>query len=219
PLLRAPPLHAHDGALPLAQRVLPRARLPHLPGRLARLPHDRPAQPAPAHVGQRLPAQRFHVAVVARAARPSRRRGAAGRTPAHPPRQRGGPLRDAEHAVSSGRLRCDVHIRRPPPATRTPPLTCSDSGRQKRQTAPAASSGVPTRPSGISCFRSSACSASTPTLKLRFPTSTRGGSPSNVCVSRVWMKPNATQLTVTFQRPQSFASERVMPTRADLAAE
>src|SRR5262249_62156448 len=91
--------------------------------------------------------------------------------------------------------------------------------RQKRQTAPAAASGVPTRPSGISCFRSSAWAVSTPTLKLRFAISMRGGSPSYVCVSRVSMKPNATQLTVTFHRPQSLASERVMPTRADLAAE
>src|SRR5206468_12938485 len=68
PLLRAPPLHA--GARPRAapERVLPRARVPDLPGRLARLPDDGAAEPAAADVGERLPAQRLDVAVVAGAA-------------------------------------------------------------------------------------------------------------------------------------------------------
>ncbi|MCY1553678.1 hypothetical protein D9M68_901850 [compost metagenome] len=39
------------------------------------------------------------------------------------------------------------------------------------------------------------------------------------CVSRVAMKPKATQFTLTFMRPHSLASVLVMPTRPALAAE
>ena len=76
PRVGASPLLAdRQRAHPAAERVLPRARLHHVPGRLGGLPGEGPLQHPPAHVGERLPAQRFHVAELA---------GGAGRSrPAH----------------------------------------------------------------------------------------------------------------------------------------
>ena len=53
-----------DGGGPVtgAERAVPRARVPHLPGRLGRVPDGRPDEHRAAHVGQRLPAQRRDLA-------------------------------------------------------------------------------------------------------------------------------------------------------------
>ena len=67
PRLQAPPLlaAARPGAVAAAVGVLRRGHLRHVPGRLDRVPARRRHELAPAHVGQRLPALRLHVAVVA----------------------------------------------------------------------------------------------------------------------------------------------------------
>ena len=62
--------HAH----PAAERVLPRAHLHDVPGRLGGVPGEGPLQHPPADVGERLPAQRFHVAELAGGAARSRPR-------------------------------------------------------------------------------------------------------------------------------------------------
>ena len=72
------------GALEAALGVLRGGHLHHLPGRLGRLPQRRHDELAAAHVGERLPAQRLDLAVVAGAAGRAHRRahrGAAARDP------------------------------------------------------------------------------------------------------------------------------------------
>ena len=64
------------------ERVVPRARVPDVPGRLGRVPHGRPHEHRSADVGERLPAQRRDVAAQpgdARRARAASRRAHAGR--------------------------------------------------------------------------------------------------------------------------------------------
>ena len=64
----------HGDAVEDAERVLPREHLRHVPGRLGGVQGGAPHERRPAHVGQRLPAQRLHVAVVAGDARRAHRR-------------------------------------------------------------------------------------------------------------------------------------------------
>ena len=83
PRLQPPPLLAAAGpaAVEAAERVLRREHLRHVPGRLDRVPLRRRHELAAADVGQRLPAHRLDLAVVAGAARrahgPADRRAAA----------------------------------------------------------------------------------------------------------------------------------------------
>ena len=69
--LRPAPLlaEARPGTVKDAERVFQRAYLPDLSGRLGSVPHERYVQPSSADVGQRLPAQRLDLAVVAGIAR------------------------------------------------------------------------------------------------------------------------------------------------------
>jgi hypothetical protein len=62
-------LPAGPGALAAALRILPREHLYDLPGRLGRVPHGPPHELGAAHVGERLPAQRLDLALVAGDAR------------------------------------------------------------------------------------------------------------------------------------------------------
>ena len=60
-------------ALEGAERVLPGARVSHVPGRLGRVPDGRPDEPRTPDVGERLPAQRRDVAAQSGDARRARR--------------------------------------------------------------------------------------------------------------------------------------------------
>ena len=75
PRLQAAPqlAAAGPGALEAAVGVLPREHLHDVPGRLGRVPDRRPDELAPPDVGQRLPAQRLDLAVVAGDARRAHR--------------------------------------------------------------------------------------------------------------------------------------------------
>jgi uncharacterized protein len=87
--------HRHwlaPGALTPAVGVLRRLHLRHVPGRLDSVRLRRPDELAPAHVGQRLPPQRLHVAVVAGHARRAHR-------PTPPRAARGDPVVERRRAL------------------------------------------------------------------------------------------------------------------------
>ena len=186
PRLQASPLlDEGQGARPPAVGIFPRSHLAHLPGRLDGLPVRRPAGPAPADVGQRLPAQQFDLAVEPgrdrRADRPSRSRAAE----AHPARQR----RRALQAAASRE--------RHSAARRS--LMRARSGAQRRQCASACSctarsaGGPSSRPAwraAIPCS-TSACWTRSPSMSASptTPAISASAIPSITCRSRASRSP------------------------------
>ncbi|MDT4875077.1 hypothetical protein FQZ97_1104200 [compost metagenome] len=87
-------------------------------------------------------------------------------------------------------------------------------------TEPAASAGVPGRPSGIIWLAPSTMAFCMPTLISRPSMVTvLLSSPDRAWVRRVSMKPKATALTLTLRRPHSLARVLVMPRMPALPAE
>ena len=105
----------------------------------------------------------------------------------------------------------------PPVMLSTWPWTKFDHGEQRKKTPPAASSGVPVRPSGISIERHPAHLVGDAELDLLRRRSPSGSSSTLDAVSRVSIQPNATALTLILNWPHSLASVLVRPTTAGLA--
>ena len=100
----------------------------------------------------------------------------------------------------------------------TCPWTKFDHGEQRKNTPPAASSGVPGRPIGISigaivriCSGMPSCTV-WPSISIVFVDSL-------AAVRRVSIQPNATALTLILNWPHSLASVFVSPTMAALPDE
>ena len=86
-----------------------------------------------------------------------------------------------------------IHIPSPPSTSTTSPVTNEASSEQRKRTAPATSSGVPSRASGV--FARIACCTSS----------------GRTSVSAVWMYPGATAFTRTPRGASSRASDFVKP--------
>jgi len=93
-----------SGALEAAVRLLPRERLHHVPGRLGGVQDRRSHELGAPHVGERLPAQRLHLALVPGAPGAPPRRPARGATRAHPLPQRRRPLQGRPRDAGRGRV-------------------------------------------------------------------------------------------------------------------
>src|SRR5688572_9535009 len=118
--------------------------------------------------------------------------------------------RDRGHVV--------IPVNCPPVMFRTWPCTKFDHGEQRKNTPPAASSGVPVRPSGISIEAMPRIWSGMPSCTFWPPISIVLSSTLEA-VRRVSIQPNATALTLILNWPHSLASVLVSPTTAALPAE
>src|SRR5215216_3470730 len=118
--------------------------------------------------------------------------------------------RDRRHVV--------IPVNCPPVMLRTCPWTKFDHGEQRKNTPPAASSGVPVRPSGISIEAMPRIWSGMPSWTVSPPISIVLSSTLEA-VRRVSIHPNATALTLILNWPHSLASVFVRPTTALLPAE
>ena len=107
----------------------------------------------------------------------------------------------------------------PPVMFSTWPWTKFDHGEQRKNTPPAASSGVPVRPSGISIDAIPRSWSGMPSWTCLAVDLHLCCSSSLDAVSRVSIQPNATALTLILNWPHSLASVLVSPTTPALPAE
>jgi hypothetical protein len=106
----------------------------------------------------------------------------------------------------------------PPVMFSTWPWTKFDHGEHRKNTPPAASSGVPVRPSGISIGAIPRIWSGIPSWTFSPPISIVLSSTLEA-VRRVSIQPKATALTLILNWPHSLASVLVRPTTALLPAE
>src|SRR5918994_3220514 len=117
--------------------------------------------------------------------------------------------RDRGHVV--------IPVNCPPVMLSTWPCTKFDHGEQRKNTPPAASSGVPVRPSGISIDAIPRIWSGMPSCTFSPPISIVLSSTLEA-VRRVSIQPKATALTLILNWPHSLASVFVRPTTALLPA-
>src|SRR5215211_331767 len=117
--------------------------------------------------------------------------------------------RDRRHVV--------IPVNCPPVMLSTCPWTKFDHGEQRKNTPPAASSGVPVRPSGISIEAIPRIWSGIPSWTFSPPISIVFSSTLDA-VSRVSIQPKATALTLILNWPHSLASVFVSPTTPFFAA-
>ena len=110
---------------------------------------------------------------------------------------------------------CVIPVNWPPVMFRTWPWTKFDHGEQRKKTPPAASSGVPGRPIGISIGAIERICSGMPSWTF-WPSISIVFSESLEAVRRVSIQPNATALTLILNWPHSLASVLVRPTTAAL---
>src|SRR6185295_3484910 len=117
--------------------------------------------------------------------------------------------RDGGHVV--------IPVNCPPVMLSTCPWTKFDHGEQRKKTPPAASSGVPVRPSGISIDAIPLSWSGMPSWTF-WPSISIWLSSTLDAVRRVSIQPNATALTLILNCPHSLAKVLVSPTTPDLPA-
>src|SRR4029079_13266083 len=111
-----------------------------------------------------------------------------------------------------------IPVNWPPVMFSTWPWTKFDHGEQRKNPPPAASSGVPGRPSGISIPAIERICSGIPSCTF-WPPISIVFSASLAAVRRVSIHPNATALTLILNCPHSLASVLVSPTTAALPDE
>src|SRR5215213_6513984 len=125
--------------------------------------------------------------------------------------------REDAHARARG-AHVVIPVHCPPVMLSTWPCTKFDHGEQRKNTPPAASSGVPVRPIGISIEAMPRIWSGMPSWTFSPPISIVFSSTLEA-VSRVSIQPKATALTLILNWPHSLASVFVSPTTPLLPAE